>query len=82
MIASEFNLMKLEVETGIKPTRFQKIMASIGIKVYLGHYQREGWEGPLPFYLFECPIHGLVYDHARGFRKRLECPHCREEAQR
>ena len=80
--ASELGLMKLEVEFNKKPTRYQCWLAELGINVYLGHYKRDGWKGELPFYLFECPIHGLVYNYPQGYNQRLECPICREEAQR
>jgi len=45
-------------------------------RVYLGHRQLKGWRGPLPFYLFRCPVHGLVENYPQGFDGALRCPRC------
>lgn len=78
MIANEFQLMKLEVEFGVKPDAYQVKLAEQGIRVYLGDFMREGFKMPTPFYLWECPVHGLVYDYPHGYGRRFECPQCRE----
>jgi hypothetical protein len=47
--------------------------------VYVGDRRRDGWRGPLPHYVFRCPVHGLVESYPHGYDQRLECPKCREE---
>ncbi len=47
--------------------------------LYIGDQIREGWKESLPFYLFKCPIHGLVKSYPKGYSSRLECPFCLEE---
>ena len=47
--------------------------------VYMGHRRRPGWSGSLPFYMFRCPIHGLVENYPAGYEEKLRCPHCTEE---
>ena len=42
----------------------------------VGYYMREGWRGPIMFYQFKCPKHGLVVDYPHGHAQRLECPVC------
>ena len=46
---------------------------------YIEHRKRSGWKGPLPFYTFRCPIHGLVEDYPHGYGDRLDCPRCQRE---
>jgi len=45
-------------------------------KVYLEHRQNEGWSGPMPFYLANCPEHGPFEDYPHGFDGLLRCPKC------
>jgi len=47
--------------------------------LYVGEKRRDGWRGPLPHYVFECPVHGLVESYPHGYGGRLECPRCVEE---
>ncbi|OFZ55063.1 MAG: hypothetical protein A3D92_24765 [Bacteroidetes bacterium RIFCSPHIGHO2_02_FULL_44_7] len=50
-----------------------------GVKIYLGHEQREGWNGNLPFYLFwckECGEHSKDYPHSWPEQQYLICVHC------
>lgn len=47
--------------------------------LYVGERSRDGWRGPLPHYVFECPVHGLVESYPHGYEQRLECPRCVEE---
>ena len=47
--------------------------------IYLGVEIKEGWKESLPYYLFECPIHGIVKSYPKGYDQRLECPLCIEE---
>ena len=46
---------------------------------YIGHRRQPGWKGPLPFYAFNCGVHGLVEDYPHGYNKRLDCPSCLRE---
>jgi hypothetical protein len=48
--------------------------------VYTGHRRKQGWKGPLPFYTFKCPIHGIVENYPQGFAGKLFCPKCSEES--
>jgi len=75
--------MVLEVETGIRLTSMQRKMAALGIKVPLGKHSKPGWGGALPFYAFNCKLHGVVINYPQGYAKILRCPECdREESQR
>jgi hypothetical protein len=47
--------------------------------LYVGERSRDGWRGPLPHYVFECPVHGLVESYPHGYEQRLECPRCVKE---
>ena len=47
--------------------------------LYLGEEEGESWDEALPYYLFECPIHGMVKSYPKGYDRRLECPLCSEE---
>jgi hypothetical protein len=62
-------------------TLWQKtVMQERGIKVYLGHEQREGWSGKLPFYLFCCEACGSwAKDYPHGYieRRYLNCSSCK-----
>ncbi|GAG10014.1 unnamed protein product [marine sediment metagenome] len=49
-------------------------------QVYVGHRTRPGWSGSLPFYAFQCPVHGIVENYPHGYSRRLDCPLCQEEA--
>ena len=50
--------------------------------VYVEHRQLEGWKGPLPFYRFRCPKHGMVESYLHGYYEVLRCPECDKEAKR
>ena len=62
---------------GLNP--FQRLELFLTGKVYVGHRGRPGW-GPLPFYAFRCPIHGIVEDYPHGYGEHLDCPRCRLES--
>jgi len=62
----------------IKLSLYQKMILKISGHVYVGHETRPGWSGDLPFYVFKCPIHGLVKDYPHGFNDRLDCSTCLE----
>jgi len=47
---------------------------------YIEHRKLPGWAGFLPFYRFECPIHGEVESYPHGYSRRLECPVCLKKA--
>ncbi len=44
--------------------------------VFTERRARPGWKGSLPFYAFECPVHGVVEDYPHGYRGVLRCPQC------
>ena len=48
-------------------------------RAYVGHRRRTGWKGPLPFFAFKCPVHGIVEDYPHSWDKRLDCPRCKRE---
>lgn len=81
MSSIELNLMKLEVEFDVKPTKRQIKMAEMGFKVPLGKFRRPGWTGDIQFYLFHCEKHGLVYDYKHGHIPYVMCVQCFEESQ-
>jgi hypothetical protein len=57
----------------------RKLQLKILGHAYIGHRRYPGWKGALPFYVFRCPIHGLVEDYPHGYSARLECPRCLRE---
>lgn len=65
-----------------KATPLQRfLMRRFGKKCYLGHEQRAGWRGELPFYLFLCEAcghHAKDYPHGFIHRQYLLCSHCGE----
>jgi len=63
----------------IKLSIYQRLILHISGQVYVGHETRPGWSGSLPFYVFKCPIHGLIKDYHHGFDDRLDCPLCLKE---
>ena len=54
----------------------QRLIISFFGKVQLEERTRPGWKGPIMFYAFNCPIHGIVEDYAHGYNGRLICPKC------
>jgi hypothetical protein len=63
----------------VKLSLFKKFVLRINGSVYVGHRTRPGWSGSLPFYVFECPVHGLVENYPQGYHGRLDCPLCLQE---
>jgi hypothetical protein len=61
-------------------TLWQKaVVQAQGVKLYLGHEQREGWSGKLPFYLFHCETCGnWAKDYPHGYveERHLNCSYC------
>ena len=58
----------------------EKIVLKLNGAVYVGHLTRPGWSGRLPFYIFRCPVHGLVENYPQGYHGRLDCPLCLQKA--
>jgi hypothetical protein len=58
---------------------FMRLIIFLTGQVFVEHRRRHGWSGPLPFYAFTCPIHGVVVDYPHGYSERLECPRCYQE---
>jgi len=54
----------------------QKVTLRLLGLVFTGRRTRPGWKGPLPFFAFKCPVHGLVENYPHGYAERLECPLC------
>ena len=50
--------------------------------VYVGHRQKPGWRGALPFYKFKCPKHGVVESYPTGYTGVLRCPLCDKEEEK
>jgi len=48
-------------------------------RAYVGHRRLPGWKGPLPFFAFKCPVHGIVEDYPHGWGTSLNCPRCKRE---
>ena len=57
----------------------QKLIISFFGKVQIEERTRSGWKGPIMFYAFNCPIHGIVEDYPHGHNGRLICPKCIED---
>ena len=60
--------------------REKRLMEQNGKKLYIGHEQREGWSGALPFYLFfckDCGRYAKDYPHGYLDLRYLLCSHCR-----
>lgn len=47
--------------------------------VYLYEDEKDGWKQPIPIFLIECPVHGLIESYPQGFDNRLSCPLCVKE---
>jgi len=61
-----------------KLTWVQRLKLYLFGHVYVEHRQQPGWKGPLPYYIFKCPEHGLVVDYPSGYNRILRCPLCTE----
>lgn len=62
-----------------RAAKWQKFLAGMGMKVYLGHEIRPDWQRSLPFYLFQCPkCEKLVkdYPHSWPEEQHFHCPEC------
>jgi hypothetical protein len=72
-----------EAEEALAKTtpRQRSLVCEKGEKLYLGHEQRAGWNGELPFYLFLCEVCARpAKDYPHGFtgNQYLSCSHCGE----
>lgn len=54
----------------------QRLRIAFWGKIKVGERTRSGWKGPLMFYAFNCPIHGIVENYPHGYNGRLICPEC------
>lgn len=54
----------------------QRLRIAFWGRIRVGERTREGWRGPIMFYAFSCPIHGIVENYPAGFNGRLICPQC------
>jgi len=62
----------------MKLTWWRRLLIRLGVPVYVGHRRLNGWKGSLPYYAFRCPEHGVVETYPQGYRRRLECPKCKQ----
>ncbi len=46
--------------------------------IYIEDRIEPDWKKPLPFYIFNCPLHGYVESYPHGYEKKLVCPKCLE----
>ena len=60
----------------VELTLVQKIILKLFGIVFTENRMKPGWRGPLPFYAFKCPVHGLVENYPHGYNERLKCPLC------
>lgn len=58
---------------------WQRLVLWLLGKVYLGHCQKPGWSGALPFYAVKCPKHGVYIDYPHGYNNYFTCPQCQDE---
>jgi len=54
----------------------QRIQMRLNGYIYIGHRKKPEWKAPLPFYLFKCPVHGMVQSYPHGYNQKLLCPYC------
>ena len=55
-------------------SKWQRFLAKMGIRVFLGNGHRKGWNGELAFYLFWCPkCKNFSVDHKHGLKSYLMC---------
>jgi hypothetical protein len=60
----------------------ERLKLQLNGHVYVGDRLGKKWKEPIPHYAFKCPRHGIVIDYPHGYRQRLSCPECKEEAER
>jgi hypothetical protein len=41
---------------------------------------KAGWREPIMFFRFRCKVHGRVVNYPQGYKQKLHCPVCDEEA--
>lgn len=61
---------------GIELSLKDKLKLRIRGSLYVGHKKKDEWTDEFPFYVFKCPIHGLVEDYPHGWKETLSCPKC------
>jgi hypothetical protein len=66
-------------DTHITLTNYQRLILWLQSYVVIGKIKKVGWSKEANLYAFTCPKHGLVSSHVKGYRERLDCPHCWEE---
>jgi len=67
------------VNAGPRLSLYRRLALRLLGQVYIEHRIRPGWSGSLPFYAFNCPVHGVVEDYPHGYKQRLDCPICMKE---
>lgn len=59
----------------------ERIKMRLNGYIYIGQRWNPGHRGPLPYYRFRCPVHGLVESYPHGYEKILRCPFCQASTQ-
>lgn len=54
----------------------ERLRIQLGGCILKGEKKIKGWKKALPYYVFQCPIHGYVTSYTMGHNKRLVCPLC------
>ena len=68
-----------EIEAAIDSLNtVKKILMQMGIgKWYIGHYGKETWKAPLPFYAWKCGDCGAIaFGYPQGYKNDLYCNRC------
>ena len=60
----------------VKLNHLQKSILKLIGKVYVGDYQKDGWQESLPLYAFKCKEHGVQISYPTGWKKNLKCSSC------
>jgi len=60
----------------IELTSLQMFAMKIKGFIYVSHRTSPDWNGSVPFYAFDCPVHGIVENHPQVNKSHLECPKC------
>jgi hypothetical protein len=63
----------------LKLSFLQRLRLRMYGRVSVGYRQMPGWKGPLEFFAFRCPKHGVQIDYEHGYNHRLDCPEYKKE---
>lgn len=57
---------------------YEKIVLRFTGHLFIASFEKKGWKGKLPFYLFKCEKHGYQIGYPHGFEACLICEECRK----